>query len=135
LLVVATHECEAGATTPLERVPDSSRSIARQIEWERDQRVGRILANGIRSVPDTATVSVQQARIDLGQNYPPPSEDIQNKTGGRRVDLDAEEVEEHPMTGIPEGNLQAKIPFGLAGVAWGLRHPSDVERLVLPIQN
>jgi hypothetical protein len=134
-LIIGAYDCKASPTIALRRSPISSQSIERQIDMQRDQQVEHILTDGLKIGTNTTTVSIQRARIQLGQNYPPPRADIEDKTAGMRVKLDAVEVEGHAMPGIPEGNLQAQIPFGLAGVSWGLTHPGDAVRLVLPIQN
>jgi hypothetical protein len=36
-------------------------------------------------------------------------------------------------SGVRERPLQAQIPLGLAGVAWGFRHPGEAWRLFLPV--
>ena len=44
-----------------------------------------------------------------------------------------EAVEIHARQGIDEANIQAPIPFGLAGLYWGARHPGEAWRLLLPV--
>ena len=97
-----------------------------------------IAAGVCRADPTDASstvVPIQQARIQLGQNYPEPIADAQDGAEGTRVQLDALEVQGRALPGISENSSQADIPFGLAGVAWSLRHPSEAERLFLPVQN
>lgn len=84
---------------------------------------------------ESTTVPVQQARIQLGQNYPQPSTETADRTGGNRLQWDEVEVQQNALPGIPENSDQAEIPFGFAGVAWSVRHFGEAERLFLPVLN
>jgi hypothetical protein len=48
-------------------------------------------------------------------------------------ELDEVEIEVRAPPGVPEQPLRARIPFGLAALAWAARHPSQSWRLVLPV--
>lgn len=47
--------------------------------------------------------------------------------------LDQVEIEMRAPPGLPEQPLQARIPFGLAGLAWAVRRPSQSWRLLMPL--
>jgi hypothetical protein len=49
------------------------------------------------------------------------------------IDEPREGVEVHSRRGVLESRREAQIPFGLAGIARVVRHPSDSWQLVLPI--
>lgn len=48
-------------------------------------------------------------------------------------DQPIETVEVHAPHGLREAPLQASIPFGLAGIVWGMQHPTEAWRLVMPV--
>jgi hypothetical protein len=93
-------------------------------------------ADPTEATSTTTTIPLQQARIQLGQNYPVDQNYLQPTAGVQTAGLQLDAVpQEHVLPGIPENSSQAEIPFGFAGVAWTLRHPSEAERLFLPVQN
>lgn len=130
LLMLACGAALAGGQSML---LDSSHSLAEQARAQTGDTVQRTLAAGVHVGGEPANVPFQSARIQLGQNYrhglAPPSVVPESQ----RVKLDTLEVEDHPLPGIPESRLQADIPFGLASLGWGIGHPNQAARLLLPV--
>lgn len=114
----------AAARTPCHGlVLGSSRSI----EWHAVKRskVTRAL-NGLKIGPATTVISPQELQTLLGRNVPESRENAQKA-------LDEVEIEVRAPPGVPERPLQGQIPLGLAGLPWGIRHPTQAWRLFLPV--
>src|SRR2546430_2473007 len=80
----------------------------------------------LRIGPATTVISPQELQTLLGGNVPESRENTQKA-------LEEVEIEVRAPPGVPERPLQAQIPLGLAGLLWGIRHPSQAWRLFLPV--
>ena len=89
------------------------------------QRVMRGLAD-LRIGPTAAVISPERLQNLRGPNLRESPE-----YGGD--ELYEVEIEVRAPPGVPEQPLQAQIPFGLAGLAWSIRHPGEAWRLFLPV--
>jgi hypothetical protein len=82
-----------------------------------------------------ATVSPEELAMMFGSPQPPEApgagSPVANRPGS--ADLTTVEIDSRARRGIVESAPQASIPFGLAGIAWAIRHPSQAWRLVLPV--
>lgn len=103
----------------------SSHAIEQQVDAASRQRVMRQLA-GEQAGAAAGVISPQELQTLLGESLP---ESPQSRT----YTLDELEIEVRAPRGVPERPLQAQIPMGLAGLAWGLRHPGEAWRLFLPV--
>lgn len=99
--------------------------IEQQVEAAEGRRVIRRLTN-LQVGPVGREVTPQELQGWRG-SIPPDSPE--NAT------LQHEEVEIAAQVppGVPERALQARIPFGIAGLVWGFCHPREAWRLVLPV--
>jgi hypothetical protein len=103
----------------------SSQAIEQQVDAANRHRV-MLQLTGVPGRPDPAEISPQQLQSLLGEDLP---ESPQSRT----YTLDELEIEVRAPRGVPERPLQARIPMGLAGLAWGLAHPREAWRLFLPV--
>ncbi len=102
-----------------------SQPIERQVDADKRRRVSHQLA-GLHVGPAGRVISPGDLQILLGENLP-------GSPKHRAYELDEVEIEVRAPYGVPERPPQAEIPLGLAGLAWGLRHPSQAWRLFLPV--
>jgi hypothetical protein len=114
-------------------VLDSSKTLAHRAQAATNRKVNRTLTKSVRVGGQSASVPLQGARIQLGQNYPHGLAPPGDVSDSQRIKLDGVEVQDRPLPGIPEDSLQADIPFGLAGIGWGLNHLDQAPRLFLPV--
>jgi hypothetical protein len=100
---------------------------SRPIEQQVDAAVARSVRGKLATLPfgPSATVISPDELEDF------PGSD----NGGQQFDeqLNRVEIEVRAPRGLPEPPLQAQIPLGLAGLAWGIRHPAQAWRLILPV--
>jgi hypothetical protein len=96
----------------------SSRSIERQVDGVITRRVKRNLAN-LKPAPAANVISPEELEDSLGR-----------ENAQHQLEL---EIEVRAPPGLREQPVQAQIPFGLAGLAWGVRHPGQAWRLLLPV--
>jgi len=101
----------------------SSRPIEQQVDENIRCNVQRRLAS--LPVGPSATVISANELDGLRDHH----------AAGQQFDkqLDEVELEVRAPRGLPEPPVEATIPFGLAGLAWGVRHPSEAWRLILPV--
>jgi hypothetical protein len=102
-----------------------SQPIERQVDADRRRHALHQLAQ-LHVGPAGKVVSPEYLQILLGENL---AESPENHA----YELDELEIEVRAPYGVPELPRQAEIPMGLAGLAWGLRHPGQAWRLVLPV--
>lgn len=83
-------------------------------------------ANGV------ARQQIDQLDLRLGSNarYMTPAR-IRDAIGEPREPLPTVEID--APSGIRQSAVSAQIPFGIEGIFWGFRHPSQAWRLVLPV--
>ena len=103
----------------------SSEAIQQQVDAGNRARVMHLLA-AVHAGPAAGVISSRQLQNLLG-------EDLAENPQQRTCTLDELEIEVRAPRGVPERPLQAQIPLGLAGLAWGLRHPAQAWRLFLPV--
>ena len=65
-------------------------------------------------------------------------EELRIVLGGGRVSLNGsdralETVEIRAPQPVHESPREVSVPFGLAGIVWGVRHPTQAWRLLLPV--
>jgi hypothetical protein len=102
-----------------------SQPIERQVDADRRRRVLQQLAS-LHVGPAGRVISPQDLQILLGENLPESPEN-------HAYELDEVDIEVRAPYGVSERAPQAGVPMGLAGLAWGLRHPSQAWRLFLPV--
>ena len=102
----------------------TSQTIKHQFEAAKQRRVQRAFA-GLQVGSAPAVVSPQELQMMLGPEDPAvdPEEE----------DLDSVDIEARLYPGMSESSAQAEVPYGFAGIAWGLRHPQQAWRLLLPV--
>ena len=103
----------------------SSEAIQQQVDAGNRARVMHLLA-GVHAGPAAGVISSRQLQNLLG-------EDLAESPQHRTCTLDELEIEVRAPRGVAEPPLQPQIPLGLAGLAWGLRHPAQAWRLFLPV--
>jgi hypothetical protein len=120
LLAVA---CSAPVSAAGPAAPAAASPPAVQTEFGPGCTRGCQLA-GLRVGPAGKIVTPEELRILLGRNL-----------GGQdpQQELDKIEIETRASPGIPEQPAQEPVPFGLAGLAWGIRHPDQSWRLFFPV--
>jgi hypothetical protein len=79
----------------------------------------------LKFAPGTTVISPEELDRLLGPNLTetPASPDDE---------LDEVEIEARALPGVYEQPLQSQIPFGLPALAWGVEHPREAWRLLLP---
>jgi len=112
----------------------SSEAIQQQVDAGNRARVMHLLA-AVHAGPAAGVISSRQLQNLLGEDL---AESPQQRTCTLdeleiECTLDELEIEVRAPRGVPERPLQAQIPLGLAGLAWGLRHPAQAWRLFLPV--
>jgi hypothetical protein len=100
---------------------------------------GHPLSGALGSAAPIASAQNQHKRhqtvqldLQLGPTarYLTPAQ-IQAAVGNADAPLPTVEID--APSGITESAVSAPIPFGIAGVAWGFRHPRQGWRLILPV--
>jgi hypothetical protein len=82
--------------------------------------------------------SLQSVRIGTSSKLVPP-EQLQIKLAPAQapdntaVALGDLQSQVSAPSGVPEDSVQSQVPLGLAAIPWGVRHPADVARLILPV--
>ena len=102
----------------------TSQPLTQQFEAAKQSRVQRDFA-GLRVGSAPAIVSPEELQMMLGPEDPVVDPDEE--------DLDSVETEARVYPGTSESSTEAEIPYGLAGIAWSLRHPGRSWRLFLPV--
>jgi hypothetical protein len=101
-----------------------SQPIERHVDADKHRRVLHQLAE-LQVGPASGVLSPEDLRELRSGNLPDSPENA--------YDLNDVEIEVRAPRGVPECPLQAQIPLGLAGLAWGARHPGQAWRLFLPV--
>jgi hypothetical protein len=125
LMLLASESAAAVTETPQGALLGSSRSIKTRVDAAERRRVLHSLAK-LQFGPVTTVISPDELDNRLGANLTKTPASPENP-------LDEVEVETRVLPGVREQPLQSQIPFGLAAVTWGFRHPSQVWRLFLPV--
>jgi hypothetical protein len=115
----------AAAKAPQGVLLDSSQSIEAQVNATKSRHVIHTLA-GLRFGPGAIVISPEELDSLLGPNLTETPASPDNE-------LDEVEVEARAPRGVHEEALQSQIPFGLPALAWGVEHPGEAWRLLLPI--
>jgi hypothetical protein len=124
-LMLASESAAAAVKAPQGVLLASSRSIEAQIDVVRRRQVMRTLA-GVRFGPGATVISPEELDSLLGPNLTETPASPDNE-------LDEVEIEVRGPRGVHEEALQSQIPFGLAALGWGVEHPSQAWRLLLPV--
>ena len=98
----------------------SCRRVVQRIERAKADRVRQAL--DLRFGNPGRYLTAQQLRIALGGRV--------SMSGSDEV---LETVEIRAPQGVQESPLGASIPFGVAGIVWGVRHPAEAWRLIVPV--
>ena len=101
-----------------------SQPVEQQVDAEKHPRVLRQLTQ-LRVGLARGVISPEDLHNLLGKNFP--------ESLGGDYGLNELEIEVRAPRGVPERPLEARIPMGLAGLPWGVRHPSQAWRLFLPV--
>ena len=101
-----------------------SRPVEQQVDAEKHPGVLRQLTQ-LRVGPARGVIAPEDLRNLLGKNFP-------ESLGGDHG-LNELEIEVRAPRAVPQRPVQTRIPMGLAGLAWGVRHPSQAWRLFLPV--
>lgn len=125
LMLLASESAAAAESHPKEVLLASSHSIEAQMDATKRRNVIRSLAE-LGLGPGVTVVSPEGLDSLLGPNLTETPAIPDNE-------LDEVEIEARAPAGVHEQSLQSQIPFGLAGLAWGFRHPSQAWRLLLPV--
>ena len=92
------------------------------------------LSAQVKDQLDREVASRVEPRLDLRfgarARYLTP-EELRTALGSS--DEPIESVAIHGRQGVKESPLQAAIPYGLGGIAWGIRHPSQAWRTAFPV--
>jgi len=115
----AAYKCDGPAGVLL--LP--SRSVEQQV----DAAVARNVRHRLASVPfgpSPTVISANELEDFIGGDATRQQFDGQ---------LDEVELQARARRGLLEPPVEAKIPFGFAGLAWAIRHPSEAWRLILPV--
>jgi hypothetical protein len=125
LMLLASDSAAAVAGKPQGVLLASSKSIKSRVDAAEQRRVMHSLA-ALQFGPVTTVIAPEELDSELGPNLTDTPASPENQ-------LDEVEVETRTLPGVQEQPLQSRIPFGLAGIAWGFRHPSEAWRLFLPV--
>lgn len=124
LMVATSQPAAAGVHDgPAGSLLLSSRPIEQQVDAAVARSVRRKLAT-LPFGPSATVISPGELEECLGSD-----------DGGQQFDeqLNEVEIEVRAPPDLREPPLQAQIPLGLAGLAWGIRHPTQAWRLILPV--
>jgi hypothetical protein len=123
--LAASHVATEAATGFVEgTLLGTSQSIAPQLDAAKRHRVKRELAElGLPSPPFNSSPLKLQVLLSTSHLI---SEESQ--TGQAQIEVEV--FASRPVGAAPK----EPIPFGLAGIAWGVRHPRSVWRLFLPVR-
>jgi hypothetical protein len=102
-----------------------SQPIERQVDAHQRRRVSQQLAE-LHFGPSGRVISPENLQILLGEDLPESPEN-------HAYELDDVAIEVRASYGVSERPPHAEIPLGLAGLAWGVCHPSQAWRLLLPV--
>lgn len=96
------------------------------------QQHGHPLSGPLSSAGPVKRHQTVQLDLHLGPTarYLTPAE-IQAAVGNPDAPLPTVVID--APSGITESAVSARIPFGIAGIAWGFRHPTQGWRLILPV--
>jgi hypothetical protein len=124
-LLMLSESAAAMTEKPQGVLLGSSRSIEARVDAAERRRVLYSLA-ALQFGPVTTVISPEELDTRLGRNLTKTPASPENP-------LDEVEIETRVLPGVPEPPLQSQIPFGLAVIPWGFRHPSEAWRLFLPV--
>ncbi len=110
----------------------SSQEVRREFDRQNVRRVARAFAD-LKVGSQRTTVSQEDLQMMLGPEDPAVagSGDTQSAPGEKQ--LATVEIETRVPPGIQESAVQAPIPYGFEGMLWGVRHPTQAWRLVMPV--
>ena len=122
LLLMPLPSAAQGTPAPTGTVT-SSETIKGQVEALQKREVLRRL-RGLPAGPVTTAISPRELQNLVDRNM------LDNSANaGYRTD----EIVVRAPPAVSERPLQSQIPVGLAGIGWGIRHPSQAWRLFLPV--
>lgn len=125
LMLLASESAAAAAKAPRGVLLASSQSIEAPMDAIKRRQVIRTLA-GLEFGPGATVISPEELDSLLGPNLTETPASPDNE-------LDEVEIEVRAPRGLDEQPLQSQIPFGLAALGWGVEHPSEAWRLLLPV--
>lgn len=123
LMLLASDSAAAGE--PQAALLSSSESIRAEADAAERRRLLHSLPV-LRFRPVTTAISPQELDASLAANPTASPASPENR-------LPEVDVEARPPRGAQQAPLQSRIPFGLAAIVWGFRHPSEAWRIFLPI--
>ena len=103
----------------------SSKSVKHQVDASKREQVGQAPA-ALRFEPATKIISPEVLKNIVQQS-------LSLSQGNSTRQLDEVMIEVRVPPGVAEPPVQSQIPFGFAAIAWGIRHPDQAWRLVLPV--
>jgi len=101
----------------------SSETIKRQVDAAQQREVLHTLS-GLPAGPVGTAISARELQSLVGRNMPDNSASAGYPT---------QEIVVRAPSAVSERPLQSQIPVGLAGIGWGIRHPTQAWRLFLPV--
>jgi hypothetical protein len=125
LMLLASDSAAAARKSTQGILLASSKSIEAQVDAVKRRQVISSLAR-LRFGPSATVISPEELQSLLGPNLTETPASPDNE-------LDEVEIEVRAPRGVHEEALQSQIPFGLAGLAWGVEHPREAWRLLLPV--
>jgi hypothetical protein len=125
LMLLASESAAAAVKAPQGVLLASSRSIEAQMDAAKRRQVIRTLSR-VRFGSGATVISPEELDSLLGPN-------LTETPGSPDNELDEVEIEVRAPRGVSEQPLQSRIPFGLAALGWGVEHPIEAWRLLLPV--
>jgi hypothetical protein len=125
VMLLASESAASAAERPPGVLLGSSQSIEAQMDAAKRRRVILSLAE-LKLGPGATVISPQELDSLLGPN-------ITETPASPDNELDEVEIEARALPGVYEQPLQSQIPFGLAALGWGVEHPREAWRLLLPV--
>jgi hypothetical protein len=123
--IPAIANCAASGSMKQAILLGSAQQIRRQFDVLNVRRVAHAFAD-VNVGSARTTVSPEELEMMLGPQNPASA-------GSENAELTTVEIETRTQPGIRETGIQARVPFGIAGIAWGSRHPTKAWRLLVPI--
>lgn len=127
MMLLASESAAAVTGKSLSVFLASPDPIKRQVDAAERRRVLHNLA-ALQFGPVASIISPAELDTRLGPT-------LRETPASPENHLDEVEVETRAPPGVQEQPLESQIPFGLAAIAWGFRHPSEAWRLFLPVMS
>jgi hypothetical protein len=125
LMLLASETAASAVQRPQGVLLASSHSIEAQMDAAKRRQVILSLAE-LKFGPGATVISPEELDSFLGPNLTETPASPDNE-------LDEVEIEARALPGVYEQPLQSQIPFGLAALGWGVEHPREAWRLLLPV--